>query len=108
MTVFRGPHWEHGFAFPSGHAFASFALAAVFCAWYPRWRWLFIVGAIAVALARVQLDRHFFGDVLFGAFLGWYMAWALVSWRRARTSRAGRGPAQGEPVADEAAVSETM
>lgn len=108
MSVFQGPHWASGFGFPSGHAFASFALAAVFSAWYPRWRWLFIIGAMAVALARVQLDRHFFGDVVFGAFLGWYMAWALLNWRRTRTGKAGRGPAEGEPAPDKALASETM
>lgn len=52
-TVFLGPSLHgHGFSFPSGHAMAAFALAAVLTGFYPRWRWMFLVAAMAVAVAR--------------------------------------------------------
>ena len=94
LSVFTGPHAKGGFGFPSGHALASFALAGVLSAWYPRWRWAFIVGAIIVCLARVQLDRHFFGDVMCGGFLGWYLALGVVTWRRRLIARSARRRAE--------------
>jgi membrane-associated phospholipid phosphatase len=87
LSVFTGPHWDGRFGFPSGHALAAFALAGVLSVWYPRWRWVFIIGAIIVCLARVQLDRHFFGDVVFGSFAGWYLAIGIVTWRRRLIAR---------------------
>jgi len=97
LTIFQGPDFSRGgFCFPSGHAAAAFALAALLGAWYPRWRWAFIVAAVCVCLARVQLQRHFFADVLFGAFVGWYLAGALLTWRRGRT----RPTEQPEPLGE--------
>lgn len=87
VTIFCGPTLRDGeFGFPSGHATASFALAAIFSCYYPRGRWFFIAAATAVALARVQMGRHFFGDTIAGAVLGWYLArWVLqLLWRRNR------------------------
>lgn len=79
LTIFQGPHFDHDYySFPSGHAAAAFALAAILMSWYPRGRWAFLIGASLVCLARVQLQRHFFSDVLFGAFVGWHVAWALL------------------------------
>lgn len=74
-TILQGPSLHgSGFSFPSGHATAAFALAALLAAFYPRWRWLFVAVAASVCLARVQLDRHFPSDVLAGGVLGWYVA----------------------------------
>lgn len=102
LTTFHGPSWsESGYSFPSGHAGAAFALAALLSSWYPRWRWAFIVGAIAVCLARLQLQRHFPSDVLMGAWAGWYLGAALTTWRRGRTHRPRQipGPEQVEAAA---------
>lgn len=87
VSIFCGPTLGDGeFGFPSGHATASFALAAIFAAYYPRWRWFFIIAAGFVSLARVQMGRHFFGDTLAGGVVGWYLATLLlpVLWRRNR------------------------
>lgn len=79
LTIFQGPDFAHNYySLPSGHAAAAFALAAILTSWYPRGRWAFLIGASLVCLARVQLQRHFFSDVLFGAFVGWHVAWALL------------------------------
>lgn len=93
VTIFCGPTLTDGdFGFPSGHATASFALAVIFSAYYPRWRWLFIVGACLVSLARVQMGRHFLGDTLAGGVTGWYLATLLlpVLWRYHRKRDAAR------------------
>lgn len=86
LTTFHGPGWgEPGYSFPSGHAAAGFALAALLSSWYPRWRWAFIIMAVAICLARLQLQRHFPSDLVFGGFVGWYLGVALTTWRRSRT-----------------------
>lgn len=94
-TVFYGPTLEHApLGFPSGHATAAFALAAIFSSYYPRWRWLLLLAAVAVACSRVHLGRHFFGDTVAGAALGWYLAsWLLHVLRRAEASRRSPAPA---------------
>ena len=84
-TVFLGPSLrDASYSFPSGHATAAFALAALMASYYPRWRYVFLAAALAVALARVQIDRHFFGDVLAGGVLGWYWSSWLIGWLGSR------------------------
>jgi undecaprenyl-diphosphatase len=83
LTIFRGPTLSlESFSFPSGHACAAFALAALLTAHYPRWRWALLALALATGLARVQLDRHFFSDIIAGGVVGWYWAWLVLWWLR--------------------------
>ncbi|MCE5240959.1 phosphatase PAP2 family protein [bacterium] len=91
LTIFRGPDFAHSnYCFPSGHAAAAFALAGVLSAWYPRWRWAFIAVAICVCLARLQLQRHFPSDLLFGAWVGWVLAGGILTCQRRWTHRQRR------------------
>ena len=81
-----GPSWQGGLdAFPSGHASASFAVAAVLARYFPEWRGLWYGGALFVAMARVVRGSHFPTDVLGGAVLGFLIGyvWAreLKEWR---------------------------
>lgn len=94
---FLGPAWHGpGSSFPSGHATAAWALAALLTAYYPRWRWLFFILAIAVCWARLHLDRHHVGDLIAGGLLGWYLAMALLGWlNRVRERRAASAPVRG-------------
>lgn len=72
--AFHGP-WDLGYnAFPGGHAAGAFALATVFSAWYPRWRWVFYACALFITLARIYLGRHFVSDCVIGACLGYWVA----------------------------------
>lgn len=88
--IFGGPFAEvEGNSFPSGHAASAFALAAVFAAYYPRWRWVFYLGAGAVCLARMHLDAHYLGDVVAGGLIGWYVARGLLGCMRGRRLKAG-------------------
>lgn len=80
------PHlWESAyhktsFAFPSGHAMASFTFAAILIvlAWHTRWRLLaFMFGTafvLGVAWTRLYLAVHFPSDIL----AGWLVALAWV------------------------------
>lgn len=69
-----GPsRWSAGF--PSGHAISTWALASVIAHQYPR-TWVKVAAygaAAAVSLARVGARRHFPGDVMAGAAMGWFI-----------------------------------
>ena len=76
-----GPSWQGGLdAFPSGHAAASFAVAAVLARSFPEWRGLWYGGALFVGMARVVGGSHFPTDVLGGAVLGFLIGYV---WARA-------------------------
>jgi len=67
-------------SFPSGHA-GNVAVVAIFAAFaFPRWRKLSLAWAVAVCLARVTLDRHYFGDILAGWGVGIALS-GIVLWR---------------------------
>jgi len=74
------------FSFPSGHSSVTFATATVL---QRNFGWKAGVPAYAlasyVAASRVQMKRHFFSDVAFGAAIG------IVA---GRTVTVGRGPAR--------------
>lgn len=59
-----------GYAFPSGHAAAAFALAAVASEYHPRQKWLWYALAGRVAWSRVKVGAHDWDDVIVGAALG--------------------------------------
>ncbi|MEP7119245.1 MAG: phosphatase PAP2 family protein, partial [Acidobacteriota bacterium] len=59
------------FSFPSGHASSSFATAAVLQRWLGWKAGVPAVGAATyVAASRLQENRHYLSDVVFGAALG--------------------------------------
>ncbi len=81
-----GPSWQGGLdAFPSGHAAASFSVAAVLARYFPEWRGLWYGGALFVGMARVAGGSHFPTDVLGGAVLGFLIGYvwarALKDWQ---------------------------
>ena len=86
-TFFGAITNAHGNSFPSGHATAAWALAALLAAYYPRWRWVFYAGAMAVCWARIQLNCHYPADVVAGGVLGWFTAQAILLWTRRRRCR---------------------
>src|SRR5262245_9347805 len=67
-------HPFHGVAaygsFPSGHTARAAAVAAVYWAAYPGWRWACALGPAAVGVGLVGMDYHFVGDVVAGGLVG--------------------------------------
>ena len=81
-----GPSWQGGLdAFPSGHAAASFSVAAVLARYFPEWKGLWYGAALYVGMARVVGGSHFPTDVLGGAVLGFLIGYvwarALKEWQ---------------------------
>jgi hypothetical protein len=69
-----GKFWGGGRSFPSGHAAASFAFAAVVAHRYPHKQWLkwsAYALATGVSLSRYPAKKHFASDILMGATLGY-------------------------------------
>jgi membrane-associated phospholipid phosphatase len=73
-------------SFPSSHAANAFTVAAVLTR---RWRRAAIpawIAALAVAISRVYLDRHWLSDVVFALALGvggaWLAAWVISHRKR--------------------------
>ncbi len=62
-------------SFPSGHAYATFAVASVFAHEYRHTLWVKILAysyAGGVLGARLAANKHFPGDVLAGGAIGWF------------------------------------
>lgn len=66
-------------SFPSGHASSAFVFALWLAILYPKGKWLWYAAAVGTCLARVRFRRHHPGDVMFGAALGWLIAYALFT-----------------------------
>ncbi len=59
-----------GFSFPSGHATAFFAIAAVIYSWNKKIGSVFFLAALMIGLARIFAGVHYPLDILGGAILG--------------------------------------
>lgn len=65
------------YSFPSGHAATSFFAAAVLTYYHRKKRALFLTLAILISFSRMYLGVHYFGDVLAGAIIGLFIAYAI-------------------------------
>ena len=82
LTTITVREQADGFAFPSGHSTAAFALA-VSLSWLltGRWRWVPIGLACGTAVARLYVGAHWPVDLIGGAALGTLVgtaAWLAV------------------------------
>jgi membrane-associated phospholipid phosphatase len=84
LSPVSGSGWD---SFPSGHAMASFAIATVLAAKWPKARWGILLLAFAIAASRIVRGSHFLTDVVGGALLG-YLIGSFVAhpWRDWRSS----------------------
>ena len=75
----------HGdISFPSGHAQSIVTAMTILGLFFPRWRVPFIVIAVAVASSRIFVNAHFFSDVVFGSYIGFFGAILCYAWCRRR------------------------
>lgn len=69
----------HDYSFPSGHACASFAAAAVYYRMAPkRWGIPAVILAALISFSRLYVGVHYPTDVLAGVVIGIFAAWAAV------------------------------
>lgn len=64
-------HFEHPWtSFPSGHSATALSAAMTLSLLFPRYRLMFMSGALLVATSRVVLCQHYLSDVVAGSMLG--------------------------------------
>jgi undecaprenyl-diphosphatase len=76
LRVIDGCGGKYGF--PSNHAANLMAMAVVFGSFYKNYRYFLYPLAVAVALSRVYLGKHYPSDVLAGAIYGAAIALLLL------------------------------
>ena len=64
-------------SFPSGHATTAFAIGVSLMFLFPKYRAVFLLFAVTVALSRVVLYQHYLSDVMAGAVVGSVTAYVL-------------------------------
>lgn len=66
-------------SFPSGHTLHAVAFGAMLCDYYPGLGWVVWPFVALVATSRVTLGLHYPSDVIAGAALGGFTAYAALS-----------------------------
>ncbi len=73
-----GFNWFHGSvmaqSFPSGHSTIIAAFSVSLWLLYPRYRWLWVLLAVLVAIGQMGMYYHFVSDVIGGLTLGGIIA----------------------------------
>ena len=63
-------------SFPSGHTQYAFVVATIWVLHWPKLRWIAFLWAPAVGFERIWSEKHFLSDVLAGAAIGGFTAFA--------------------------------
>jgi undecaprenyl-diphosphatase len=75
LLVNKGGKWS----FPSNHAANSFVLATILSYFFSQWKYPLFILASLIGFSRIYVGVHYPGDVVFGALLGYCIAWILLS-----------------------------
>jgi membrane-associated phospholipid phosphatase len=79
LTKEKRPDSDAHDSFPSGHATAAFAVAAMQSTFHPHQAWAWYTGATLISWSRLRLNRHHPQDVVAGALLGFGTAkWEVM------------------------------
>ena len=73
---FSAPFWS----FPSGHATTIMGFVFALCALWPKYRYLFLLYGVLIALSRVVLTHHYLSDVMVASYLALVEVGLLYSW----------------------------
>lgn len=73
-TIFSMPDYS----FPSAHAALAFVILGAMDEEFARVKKAWILLAAIIALSRVYFGLHYFSDVCFGAFLGYFTSVAII------------------------------
>lgn len=57
-------------SFPSGHATTIFSMFVFMSVMFPKYKYIWLLCAVAVGIARLFADDHFLSDIIAGALLG--------------------------------------
>lgn len=68
----------NSFSFPSNHAVNNFAAAYLFSHFYPKVKFYLYTGAFIISLSRIFCGVHYPFDILGGAIIGIFFAYALL------------------------------
>jgi membrane-associated phospholipid phosphatase len=72
-------HYGDAFgSFPSGHTAAICAVMSVLSVSYPKFRALWLLAVVAVAVGLVGANYHFVSDIIAGGFIGASTGWVTV------------------------------
>lgn len=63
-------HWDYH-SFSSGHSQVMWTVATMFAVAFPKFRWVWIVFAVAICSTRAIIHDHFLSDIIFGSALGY-------------------------------------
>jgi membrane-associated phospholipid phosphatase len=85
FDFFHG-HFDHAWtSFPSGHSATALSIAMTLSLLLPRFRLVYMAGAVLVISSRVILCQHYLSDVIAGSILGFITA-VLLYQRYFRTA----------------------
>lgn len=80
-------HGGAGYAsFPSGHMTVTCAVISVLWMLYPKFRALYALAVLVVAVGLLGADFHFLSDIIAGGFVGTSTGWMTLALWRVRLS----------------------
>ena len=68
--------WNH--SFPSWHAAFIFLFFPFLFYMYGKKAWIFLIFAVFYSVSRMYIGLHYFGDIVFGAILGYFIGLVAV------------------------------
>lgn len=66
------------YSFPSLHTALAFAMIPFFWKTFPKWKYMFFFLACIVAISRIYFQKHYMGDVVGGAFIGFFIGFIIL------------------------------